>query len=477
VQKTTLRVLIAAPECAPWAKTGGLGDIVATLPAALRARGIDARVLLPAYHAVLAAAPRPRECARFDAHAALPAARLLESALPSGVPALLVQCAPLYERAGGPYADGEGRDWEDNWLRFGLLSRVAALLASEASTLAWRPDVLHCNDWQTGLAAAYLHYLPGQRSSVLMCVHNLSFLGLFPAERVAALGLPAEAYGVDGIEFHGRMSFMKAGLRYAQAICAVSPNYAREIQEAPLGCGLEGLLRARREVLHGIVNGIDEDAWDPARDRFIAARYNATRIADKAANKAALQRLFGLAQAPETMLFGMVSRLTEQKGIDLVIEAAARLEALPAQLCVLGTGERRFERALGELSRAHPGSIAVKIGFDEPAAHLVEAGADAFLMPSRFEPCGLNQMYSQRYGTPPVAHATGGLRDTIEDGVTGFLFAEPAAQALLDAAQRACALYRQRERWRTMQGNGMAKDFSWTASAAAYAALYAGKGS
>jgi starch synthase len=473
VRKPSLRVLFATPECAPWLKTGGLGDVAAALPQALRALSVDVRVLLPAYRPVLAAAGERRECARFEPLAQLPAARLLEARLPSGVPALLIECAPLYERGGGAYLDEAGRDWEDNWLRFGQLGRVAASLGGDRSPLAWRPQVLHCNDWQAGLAPAYLRYSGERRARTLMAVHNASFQGLFPPTCLEPLGLPGEAYAVSGLEFFGRVSFLKAGLRYADAICTVSPTYAREIQEAPLGCGLEGLLAERRGVLHGILNGIDEEIWDPHTDAAIASRYDARSLERKAASKAALQRRFGLEVSPRTMLFGAVSRLTWQKGIDLIVEAAPDLLALPSQLAVVGTGEPRLERTLEALARAHPGRIGVRIAFDEADAHLIEAGADAFLMPSRFEPCGLNQMYSQRYGTPPVARATGGLADTIEDGQTGFLFAPPQAAALAGAARRAHAAYLAPERWHALQRNGMAKDFGWDRSARAYAALYA----
>jgi starch synthase len=449
-------------------KTGGLGDVAGALPQALRAQGIDVRVLLPAYREVLAAACAPRELARFAPAARFPSARLLGATLPSGVPALLLDCPPLFDRDGGTYLDAAGHDWQDNWLRFGQLARIAALLASRESPLPWRPGVLHCNDWQTGLAPAYLHFLGGARAATLMSVHNLSFQGLFPLERRVDLGLPVEA----GLEFYGRLSFLKAGLQYADGLCAVSPTYAREIQSAPHGCGLEGLLAERADALHGILNGIDDAAWDPSVDTLIAERYDGRHLERKAANKADLQRRLGLEPAPETMLFGAVSRMTGQKGTDLIAAAAAELVALPAQLAVIGVGEAHLERALEQIARAHPGKVAVRIAFDEAQAHAVEAGADAFLMPSRFEPCGLNQMYSQRYGTPPVAHATGGLLDTIEDGVTGILFREASAGALVAAARRAHALYHDRSAWRKLQQAGMRKDFGWAAPARRYAALY-----
>ena len=477
-----LRVLLATPECAPWIKTGGLGDVAAALPAALAAAGLDVRVLLPAYRPVLAAAAHARVVATFAATAHFPAARLLEAPLPSGVPACLVDCPALYDRAGGPYQDeATGHDWDDNALRFALLSRVAALLASGSSPVPWRPHVLHCNDWQTGLAPAYLRFGPSPRVPTLMCVHNLAFQGLFPPDTVAAVELAPASFGVDGVEFHGRMSFLKAGLVYADAIATVSPTYAREIQREPLGFGLQGLLAARADRIRGILNGIDIEVWNPAGDPLIARTYDVAHLKAKGDNKRALQERLRLPRVSGVPLLGFVGRLTEQKGADLVAELAPRLAALPAQLALLGTGDRALESALRKVATAHPRAVAVEIGFDEPLAHLIEAGADAFLMPSRFEPCGLNQMYSQRYGTPPIAHATGGLCDsivdctpaTLADGTAaGFLFREPTADALLAAIGRAIAAYRDAPTWRALQRNGMARDFSWDPSARAYARLY-----
>jgi starch synthase len=476
-----LRILFATPECAPWVKTGGLADVSAALPAALEALGHDVRVLLPAYPSVLAAATYRRPFLELPATAHFPACTLHQSPLPSGVPAWLVTCPELYERDGGPYQGPDGHDWPDNARRFGQLARVAALAAGGANPLDWRPQVLHCNDWQTGLAPAYLHFAGGTRAATVMTIHNLAFQGLFPPEDVARLGLPSAAYAIDGVEFWGRMSFLKAGLQYADAITTVSPTYAREIQSEPLGFGLNGLLAARSGALHGIANGIDAAAWDPSSDRLIAQRYDADRLTAKAFNKEALQERLALPQEPRVPLLGMVSRLTQQKGIDLVIEVAREIVGLPAQLVVLGSGERELEAALAEVARASAQRIAVRIGYDEALAHLIEAASDLFLMPSRFEPCGLNQMYSQRYGTPPVARATGGLADTIVDATpatladgtaTGFLFAEESPVALLEAIERALAVYREPKDWRQLQRAGMAVDFSWGAAARRYAEVY-----
>ena len=461
---TDSKVLFAVPECAPLTKTGGLGDVAAALPAALRGLGVDVRVLLPAYGALPG---------KVLAHVELLGknARILESELPSGVPLYLLDCPELYIRNGGPYQTGEGEDWPDNALRFGLLSRVAALLGGAATPLAWRPDVVHCNDWPTALAPVYLEREPDAAAS-LLTVHNLAFQGLFEPAVLDQLGLPRSDFSLDKLEFYGRLSFLKGGLARAGAITTVSPTYAAEIQREAQGCGLDGLLRERRADLSGILNGIDTTAWDPAGDTLIASNYDAATLDEKRKNKAALQRRMQLSVDEDVPLLGMVGRLTHQKGVDMVIAAAAELLALPAQLVVLGKGDRAQEHALAALAARHPGKVAVATGFNEELAHLIEAGADLFLMPSRFEPCGLNQMYSQRYGTPPVAHATGGLADTIVDGETGFLFERPERAALLAAVRRAVAAWRDGARWRTIQRAGMARDFSWAEPARRYADLY-----
>ena len=459
-----MRALFVTPECAPLMKTGGLGDVSAALPAALRALGHDVRVLIPGYPPVLERLSELREAARLELLGT--ESRLLESG-----DFLVLDCAPLYRRDGGPYQSADGADWADNPQRFGLLSRTAALLGGAASPLAWRPQIVHCNDWPCGLAPVYLSF-ERSRAAAVMTVHNLAFQGVFDASWMKALALPAATFSIEGIEFYGRLSFLKGGIAYADAVTTVSPSYAREIQTEEQGCGLDGLLRARREVLSGIANGIDAEIWDPQRDARIAQRYGPYTLERKAANKEALQRRLGLAVDPGLPLLGTVCRFTEQKGIDLIAAAGDEIVGLPAQLAVLGTGERRYEEALRALAERHGGAAAVVVAFDEDLAHLVEAGADFFLMPSRFEPCGLNQMYSQRYGTPPVARATGGLIDTVADGETGFLFERPESGELVAALRRALAVWRDPRRWRDLQRRAMERDFSWAAPARQYAALY-----
>ena len=342
--------------------------------------------------------------------------------------------------------------------------------------------MLHCNEWQTGLAPAYLHHASGACAATLLTIHNLGFQGIFGPELVAALGLPPDSFHPDGVEYYGKLSFLKAGLQFADAISTVSPGYALEIQSEPLGFGLQGLLAARKDRLYGILNGIDTDLWNPTTDPLIASHYSADTLGAKAVNKSALRARLGLASTADVPLFAVVSRLTEQKGLDWLLEIAPRLLALPAQLVLLGSGDPELERGFAALAQSHPRAASATMGFDETLAHLIEAGADAFLMPSRFEPCGMNQMYSQRYGTPPIVRATGGLADTVVDctpatladgSASGFVFREPSAAALLAAVTRAAGAWRDGATWRALQRNGMARDFGWNASARRYAGIYA----
>ena len=473
-----MKILFATSELAPWVKTGGLGDVAGALPAALRAQGMDVRVLVPAYPALLQSFPDADEIARPDRLGGLlPAPTLRKALSPDGTPLLLLDYPPYFNRPGNPYLGPEGRDWLDNHLRFGLLSRVAAWLASDASTLAWKPDIVHCNDWQTGLAAAYLHYLPGRRAKSLFTLHNLVFQGLFDHASLFELGLPDEAWRMDGVEFYGYLSFLKAGLQHADAITTVSPNYAREIQTDAEGMGMAGLLRHRSGQLSGILNGIDTRTWNPATDHHLYRTYSPRRMEGKANNKAELQVQLGLEQRPDIPLLGVVSRLTEQKGLDLLLAVTPQVLKLPAQIAVLGSGTHAPEQAWTALARRHRGQCSMTIGFDEALAHRIEAGADIFVMPSRFEPCGLNQMYSLRYGTPPVVRATGGLADTVIDAAddkhgNGFVFGPATAEALLLALQRATTAWQDPVRWHLLQKRGMARDSSWAEAARQYVELY-----
>jgi starch synthase len=473
-----MKVLFATSELAPWVKTGGLGDVAGALPAALREQGIDVRVLVPAYPEMLENFPDAREIAQpHGLGGLLPGPSLRQAIAPDGTPLLLLDYPHYFNRPGNPYLGPEGGDWLDNHLRFGLLSRVAAWLGSEASTLDWQPDIVHCHDWQTGLAAAYLNYLPGRRAKSLFTVHNLAFQGLFGHASLPELGLPDAAWHIDGVEYHGYLSFLKAGLQHANAITTVSPSYAREIQTDAEGMGMAGLLRHRSGQFSGILNGIDTHAWNPATDPHLFQTYSARRLEDKAINKAELQRQLGLEQRKDIPLLAVVSRLTEQKGLDLLLEVAPQALDLPAQLVVLGSGAHVLEQGYVALAHQHPGRCAVTIGFDEALAHRIEAGADVFVMPSRFEPCGLNQMYSLRYGTPPVVRATGGLADTVIDAVdekhgNGFVFGLATTDALLEALRRAASAWHDPRRWRALQKSGMARNSSWAEAARHYVELY-----
>jgi starch synthase len=479
-----MKVLFATPEIAPWVKTGGLGDVAGALPQALRRTGCDVRMLVPRYPALRAAFPDARHLVHLPwLGGQLPAADLFAAESADGLPFLLIDCPALYDRQGNPYLGPEGHDWLDNHLRFGLLSRIAARLAAAATPLDWRPDILHCHDWQTGLAPYYLRFHEGGGAKSVLTIHNLAFQGIFPRAALAALALGDADWHIGGVEYYGHLSFLKAGLAHADALTTVSPTYAREIQTDAEGMGMQGLLRSRADRLTGILNGIDYDVWNPARDPYLAAPYDRERLDAKAANKAALQRELGLAERSDCPLFGVVSRLTHQKGLDLVAAIGDALAGLPAQLAVLGSGEKALEAAFRDLAVRHPGNVAVTLGFNEALAHRIEAGADIFLMPSRFEPCGLNQMYSLAYGTPPLVRATGGLADTVvncspaglEDGsANGFVCHAATPEAILGTAGWATGVWHDKARWRRLQRNAMAGDYGWTGPAQHYRALYEG---
>lgn len=475
-----MRVLFVTSEVAPLIKTGGLADVSGALPAALRRLGDDVRVLLPGYMQVLKALDSFKVEAFIKGADGFPDVRLFSSMLPEGVPLWVIDCPELFIRDGGIYQDGGGDDWPDNALRFGLLSKVAALMAGEASPLDWKPEVIHCNDWQASLAPAYMHFENSPVPSVLT-VHNLAFQGVFPPETAAELALPKESFRPHGVEYYGNLSFLKAGLYYASHITTVSPSYAKEIQTDALGFGMQGLMQSRSGQLTGILNGIDVKEWDPSSDDALVQAYDAKNLAGKVSNKIQLQQRMGLTSDPELPLFGLVSRFTYQKGVDLVLEIAPQLVEMGAQLVLLGSGDVAIQDQARNLAKQFPGQIAVVVGFDEALSHLIEAGVDVFLMPSRFEPCGLNQMYSQRYGTPPIVHATGGLVDSVVDcnsttlkqkTASGFVFEGMSSANLLKCVQRALDAYRDKKVWTALQVNGMAKDFSWSHSAIKYHEIY-----
>ena len=481
--RSRTKILFVTSEVYPLVKTGGLADVSASLPEALRSLNLDVRILMPGYSAVLQQLSHARKAALIsNVSLYYPDCVLRTGQLASSnVPLLLLDCPTLYGHPFGPYQDQNGVDLPHNHMRFGLLGYVAALLTGEESPLTWRPDIVHCNDWQSGLAPAYLHYQPGPKPPCIITVHNLAFQGIFPPETLPWLGLPPDSFAMNGLEYYGNISFLKAGLFYADRITTVSPTYAEEIQHEPLGMGMQGLLATRQSDLVGILNGIDEQAWNPATDPRIDSHYDADHLDGKRRNKFALQKRMGLNADLDAPLLGIVSRLTHQKGIDIVIDVIPQLMALGCQLAVLGNGDAANTQALSAYALQYPGKLAVHIGYDEVLSHLITAGIDLFLMPSRFEPCGLNQMYSQRYGTPPIVSATGGLVDSVTDysdenlanaTASGIVFHDMSAEGLLTAIDRGLTAYRDKALWRKLQRAGMLRDFSWKASALRYIELY-----
>ena len=477
-----MRVLHAASELYPLVKTGGLADVTASLPAALRESGIDARLVLPGLPAILAGLEDQRMIARlgpmFGAGAVIVRYGRVRD---SHVPAYAIDAPELFDRPGNPYLGPDGRDWPDNHRRFALLGHVAARFADGAIDASFRPDVIHGHDWHAGLMPAYLAARGGHRPASVMTIHNLAFQGLFSAGLFNELMLPDRFFSPEGLEFWGQVSFLKAGLYFADRITTVSPTYAREIQLVENGFGLDGLIRARAGALVGILNGVDQAVWNPARDPLIARPYDAEDQAGKATAKLALQSALGLRVDPDAPLIGMVSRLTAQKGIDLVIGAAPSVLRQGGMLAVLGSGDREFEEAIKALAAQHKGRVAATIGYDEDLAHRIVGGADMMLVPSRFEPCGLTQLYALRYGTVPIVRRTGGLNDTVVDAnpatladgsATGFVFAEASAAALAECLARAMVLHRDRAAWSRIMRRAMTRDFGWGAAASGYLRLY-----
>ena len=473
------RLLFVASEAYPLIKTGGLADIAGSLPEVLRQQGVDVRLLLPAYRQLLDGIDQSRTVAELELAGI--SLRILATVLPgTGVETWLLDHPSFAERLGNPYHGPDGQPWPDNADRFMLLSRLAAAISTGEAGLDWRPDVLHCNDWHTGPAVALTH-LQEQRPLTLFTVHSLAHMGLFDRGTFERLQLPGHFWQDSALEFYDQFSFIKGGLVYADYITTVSPTYAREICESPGGMGLEGLLQARRERLVGILNGIDHGVWNPAADPYLEHHYDAANLEGKALEKTALQRSLGLAELDDRPLLGIVGRLVEQKGLELILPALGDILAKPAQVVVLGTGERRYEEQLQAVARAHPDAMAVILAYDESLAHRIEASADIFLMPSLFEPCGLNQLYSLRYGTLPLVRAVGGLADTVVDATpqaladgtaTGFVFGPPDSGEFMSALERAVALWRDQASWRRLQATAMAQDFSWQRSAARYLELY-----
>lgn len=475
---TPLRVLSVASEIYPLVKTGGLADVAGALPAALAREGVSVRTLVPGYPAVLSAL-NTAEAAHDWAELFGGRARLLAGRA-AGLDLFALDAPHLYARPGDPYRGPGGRDWPDNALRFAALGRAAAAIG-QGVVAPFRPEIVHAHDWQAGLAPAYLFYGETPRPGTVITVHNLAFQGQFPPDLLPRLGLPPRAYAVDGVEYYGSIGYLKAGVQLADRITTVSPTYAMEIRTPEAGMGLDGLLRARASVLSGILNGIDTAVWNPATDSNLVATFHAGRPQARARNKAAVRQRLGLAVDPDAPLFGVVTRLAWQKGMDLLLQALPLLVASGAQLALLGSGERELERGFVAAAAAHAGRVGVRLGYHEALAHLIQGGADAVLVPSRFEPCGLTQLCALRYGALPIVSRLGGLADTVVDAndmalaagvATGIQFAPVTREALEAAIERAAALWRDQPGWQRMQRNAMATDVGWTRPARRYAALY-----
>ncbi|MFN2309438.1 MAG: glycogen synthase GlgA [Gammaproteobacteria bacterium] len=476
-----MNILFASSEVHSLIKTGGLADVSAALPKALHELKQDVRLVLPAYQDLLTRAGQLREVAQLSLPDSPAAVRVLEGRLPgTSIPVYLIDAPQCFDRPGNPYSAPDGSDWPDNAQRFARFARACVELAMDRAGLGWRPAVVHCNDWQTGLVPALLS-LETARPATVFTIHNLAYQGLFDWASFQALHLPYTWWSLHALEFHQQLSFLKGGLVFADRLTTVSPTYAEEIRTPEYGCGLDGLLAHRAADLTGILNGVDYGLWDPATDPLLEHPFAPDDLAGKAANKQALQAHFGLPQAAELPVFAHIGRLVEQKGIDLLLEILPQLLTRPLQLILLGTGHAQLETALRQAQAAHPKRVGVRIGYDEALAHRIEAGADVFLMPSRFEPCGLNQLYSLRYGTLPLVRRTGGLADSVVDcryatlesgAATGFLFDTASPAELLAAIDRALALYAQPEAWTRVVKTAMAQDFSWARSAQRYLALY-----
>ena len=483
-----MRILQVSAEIFPLLKTGGLADIAGALPQALASAGCAVRALLPGFPALKAALQDERVVGQFQTPwgntVRICCGQLAGvSGGASPLDAYLLDAPDLYDRAGNPYEDAQGRPYADNHRRFAALGWAAAQLAHGLDA-DWAPQIVHCHDWHAALAPACIKFSQGAAAKqvpAIYTVHNLAYQGLFDACLLPDLGLPTSAFQMDGIEFHGRISFMKAGLYYADHITTVSPTYAQEIQTADQGFGLDGLLRNRHDSLSGILNAVDDAVWNPATDPLIAHTFDTRHMAGKALCKAALQRECGLAEQADAPLFTMVSRLTGQKGLPLVLSGVDDIVARGGQLLVLGSGDADLARALQHQSQRHPGRVAVQLGYDEALAHRIFAGSDVTLVPSLFEPCGLTQMYGLKYGSLPLVRAVGGLADTVtdadlatldDDTATGIVFFPFTDAAFRHALRRAFVLYTSRAAWARVRQTGMRQPMGWDLAAQQYLALY-----
>jgi starch synthase len=481
-----MRVLQACAEIFPLLKTGGLADVAGALPAALREQGADVRVVLPGFDPILRGLRNMRVVASLQGMLGASQARLLLGTLEgSDLQAYVIDAPSLYLRSGGPYSDVHGEPYADNHRRFAPLGYAAAALAHGLDT-DWSAELVHAHDWHAALACAYLQARADRRDTdvapvpSVFTVHNLAYQGVFDAATFAELGLPPSYFTPIGLEFHGKTSFMKGGLCYASHITTVSPTYAQEVQSEEQGCGLDGVMRERRAQLTGVLNGVDSAVWHPAQDKYLPQRFDVNAMAGKAQNKTFVQRSFGLREQTEQPLLCVVSRMTEQKGLQLLLAALPSIVQRGWQLALVGSGDTAMEMAFQAFAERYPQQVAVRLGYHEPLAHQMVAGSDMIVVPSRFEPCGLTQLYGLAYGTLPVVRRVGGLADTVNDtqlgsidgDATGFVFDEFSAPALIAALNRAQALWQRRDDWRTVQTRAMQQRFGWDTAARQYMSIY-----
>ena len=497
--KPKYKILFVSSELHPFAKTGGLGDVCNSLPKALKALHQDIKILIPAYPFAIQKAENIKQVATIDlpgegfpGKLGLPVdndkahhVNILETKLPGSHVKVWMVESELYNRPGTPYFDDKNKEWEDNDFRFALLNYIAVEIAMGRTSLQWQADIVHSNDWQTGLISVLLEKeyirIKTIRPATVFTIHNMAHMGVYSRERFDTLELPPTLWNHHELEFHDDFSFIKGGLVFSDRVNTVSPTYAQEIQHEEFGYGLSDLLAYRNERLSGILNGIDMKEWNPAKDPMIKKNYSIKTINNKSSNKTALQKYFKLPQKKNTLLLGLVARLVYQKGIDLLLENMEDILKLPVQIVILGSGDLELESRLHRWSTKHPEQLQLQIGYDEQLSHLIEAGSDAFLMPSRFEPCGLNQLYSLRYGTIPIVRKTGGLADTVvhaskenlsNRSATGVVFQEAEGSTILDAVNLTCLLYQNKDAWKKLMINGMKQEFSWKESAKKYLELY-----
>jgi starch synthase len=468
-----MRVLFSTSEIYPYVKTGGLGDVCAALPPALSSLGVDVRLLVPGYQSILDHLENAETVMSVPVYFGASDVKLLLGSL--GELKAYVLDAPDFYRRSGPYVDEAGLDWEDNHFRFAALCRIAADLCDIDTS--WRPDIIHSHDWPGGLVPAYVKFKKGLQPKTVLTLHNIAYQGLFPSHYLSTLGLPPESFSLDGVEFYGKIGYLKAGISYADHITTVSPTYAQEIQNTDQGCGLEGALQSRSERLSGILNGIDTDIWNPETDPHLISNYTSQTLRGRQKNRKALIKEFNLSPPRGKPLFTVVSRFNPQKGLDLLMSAVPLLIEQGGSLIVLGSGDQSIEAGFQKLQTRYPDRIGLALGYNESLAHRLQSGADVTVMPSRSEPCGLVQMYAMRYGSVPLVRHTGGLADTVIDvfkneNPTGFIFQDPTPESLEESITKAFLLFKAGNLWLNMQQRGMKQDFSWTSSARKYASLY-----